>query len=390
LNVNKWWHKPRLIDSEDASLVRKVTWLELFYDLVFVVVIAELSHRLSLDVSIKGVAGFISLFIPIWMAWVMWTFYNERFETAGVDTRIFTFLQMLAIAAMAVFTHDALGTTFTGFTLSYVALLFLIIFLWLRAGWHEKIFWPLSKSYGLGLGLSAVIFISSIFFSPPIRFYLWWTAVLIELLIPVLTNKYRTSLPKFITSKFPERFGLFMIIIFGESIVSVIQGIARNHQFGFTTALHGILGMGMVFGMWCMYFDVVARRNPKKEFWSVILWAYLHLPLAICWVAIATGILNLIADSQNILSANVRWLLSGAFAIGWFVIGLIELKFQKEDIKPVHQKISLSLKWGAGIVALSLAVWGKSMNSILFTGILILLLLVQIIYSSVETYGKEI
>jgi low temperature requirement protein LtrA len=55
----QWWEKPRLRTDEEEERERRVGWLELFYDLVFVVVVAELSHSLSEHVSLEGVTGFI-------------------------------------------------------------------------------------------------------------------------------------------------------------------------------------------------------------------------------------------------------------------------------------------------------------------------------------------
>ena len=58
-----WIRPPQLREGSDE---RSATWLELFYDLVFVVAVAELAHALEADVSIAGVLGFVALFIPVW------------------------------------------------------------------------------------------------------------------------------------------------------------------------------------------------------------------------------------------------------------------------------------------------------------------------------------
>ena len=116
-----WWQTPTLHREEDEALHRKVSWLELFYDLVFVAVIAQLSHNLALHMSWSGLAGYVLLFVPVWWVWIAGTYYNERFETYGLETRVFTFLQMLPVAAMAVFAHGALDSTGAEFALAYAA-----------------------------------------------------------------------------------------------------------------------------------------------------------------------------------------------------------------------------------------------------------------------------
>ena len=115
------WQTPSIHTEGDQEIHRSVSWLELFYDLVFVAVIAQLGHHLAGHMTWGGVAGYALLFVPVWWVWIASTYYNERFETYGLETRIFTFLQMLPVAAMAVFAHGALGETGDQFALAYAA-----------------------------------------------------------------------------------------------------------------------------------------------------------------------------------------------------------------------------------------------------------------------------
>ena len=115
-SFRKWWQPPRnLSDREEA---RSVTFLELFYDLVYVVLIAQLAHALAEDVSPAGVGGFIFLFIVVWIAWLNGTTNHDLHGNNDIRTRVFTFAQMFTIAAMAVFAHQALGADAVGFALS--------------------------------------------------------------------------------------------------------------------------------------------------------------------------------------------------------------------------------------------------------------------------------
>ncbi|TAE93910.1 MAG: hypothetical protein EAZ79_25565 [Oscillatoriales cyanobacterium] len=73
-----WWQKPQIRTDEEQQLHRKVSWLELFFDLIFVVIIAELSHNLAVDVSWVGAGKYILLFLPAWWIWIGATYYNEH------------------------------------------------------------------------------------------------------------------------------------------------------------------------------------------------------------------------------------------------------------------------------------------------------------------------
>lgn len=100
--MKAWLQPPQLRSREDGEDHRHATWLELFYDLVFVVAIAQLAHNLSNDVSLSGFSGFVVLFIPVWWAWIGTTFYANRFDSDDIGHRLLTGLQMVAIAAIAV------------------------------------------------------------------------------------------------------------------------------------------------------------------------------------------------------------------------------------------------------------------------------------------------
>src|SRR5690349_13150855 len=95
----QWWQPPRLIFADDEE-ERRVSWLELFYDLVFVVVISQLSHYLAEHVSLAGALSFGLLFVPVWWVWIGGTIYNARFETPDISYRVATLAQMLPVAAM--------------------------------------------------------------------------------------------------------------------------------------------------------------------------------------------------------------------------------------------------------------------------------------------------
>ena len=81
---------------------RRATWLELFYDLVFVAVVSQLAENLDHNISLIGLLSFIALYVPVWFAWIGATFFATRFGTDDLAHRILTLLQMMAAAAMAV------------------------------------------------------------------------------------------------------------------------------------------------------------------------------------------------------------------------------------------------------------------------------------------------
>ena len=83
---SRQWQPPRLRLFEDVQ--RRATWLELVYDLVFVVAVAELAGVLAAGPDAGGVLTFVGLFVPIWWAWAGYVFYANRFDTDDVSHRL--------------------------------------------------------------------------------------------------------------------------------------------------------------------------------------------------------------------------------------------------------------------------------------------------------------
>lgn len=387
MTTRRWWQKPQLRRDEEAHQERRVTWLELFYDLVFVVVIAELSHSLAEHVSVAGVAAFALLFIPVWWVWIGGTFYNDRFEADDLSHRLFTFLQMLPVGAMAVFAHDGLGETSVGFALSYAAARAIITCLWLRGGLHNPDARPLTNRYGIGFGVSVLLFVISVFVPAPARFILWGVGLLFDLVTPLTTLGVQRQLPRLSASHLPERFGLFVIIVLGESVVGVVQGVAERERLTWLSTLPAGLGMALSFGMWWLYFDFIARRRAKQGVWWSALWTYLHLPFVVATTAIGAGVLNVVSTESTELPDEGRWLLAGAVAAALITLGVLELVLHRGRGEPTDRRISSPLKIMAGLAAIPLGYWG-GLGPTALLSLLMLLVIVNMAYGAVVWFRQ--
>jgi low temperature requirement protein LtrA len=143
--VRTLWRPPGRF--EDRSTDRRVTFLELFFDLVFVAVIAQLAHSLAENPSWSGVGWFVFLFYAVWSSWINGTLYHDLHGVNDLSTRVFTFAQMLAVAVMAVHAGDVPGAGADGFALGYAANSFLLVVLWFRTGVHDPSHRPASVPY---------------------------------------------------------------------------------------------------------------------------------------------------------------------------------------------------------------------------------------------------
>ena len=130
---NVSWFQPRLLTLA-PEVDRRASWLELFFDLVFVVAITELSQFLVEDHSAGGFVRFAALFVPVWVAWQGYMAYATRFDTDDLGFRLAYFGAMLAIAAMAVLIGDvAHRKNSAAFAVAYVVLRSIMLVLYWRA-----------------------------------------------------------------------------------------------------------------------------------------------------------------------------------------------------------------------------------------------------------------
>jgi low temperature requirement protein LtrA len=386
----KFWQKPSLHFEEEQNEHRKVTWLELFFDLYFVVVIAALAHNLSANISIHGFMQFVLTFIPVWWIWIGITYYNERFETEGFENRLFTFLLMIPIAGLAIFSHDALGHNLKGFVLSYAIARLITVLMWIYATYHNPVFKGSGNNLIIGFSISIALCFLAAFFSHTLGMIIFGLAMFVDLVTPFFTIKSNRSLPKFSTSKLPERFGLFIIIVLGEGIIGTINGFSNSDHISPGIMYFGILGIAITFALWWIYFDFVGRRtadntNPIKQF----AWAYTHLPLVVCFVAVGASMTSLV-NEQGDLALPAKNLLIVATGFAIIMIGVIETVLKKTDNEPMHPLKSPLLKAISGLAILSLYFVIEYVSSKLLMISILIILSINMMYGLYNWFSQEI
>lgn len=372
----------------DPTIERKVSWLELFYDLVFVVAIAELAHTLVVHPDPKGILTFVFLFLPVWFSWTNGTYYHDLFETYDVSIRIFVLLQMLAVVGMAVFAHDALGHTAVGFALSYAFHHMLMTFLWWRAGHHDANQPGHTASYTLPYiipySISSILFVASVFVDAPMRFYLWGIGLALDFMSPILASLLMGrsySFSQVTSAKMLERFGLFTIIVLGETIVGSARGIAAHEHLTWIPLVAGLLGILIAFSLWWIYFDTTGNRTVKPGIWFHNLWLYLHFFMYMGIAATGAGVLSVIEQAGHELSDDVRWLLGISIASSLIAMALLQIAFKTfPGVQASEHRKDMVLKLISGLVALLVAFFAKGIGTLTMLGILWLMLAIITVY----------
>jgi low temperature requirement protein LtrA len=319
----RWFEPPRLLTlSEEGE--RRASWLELFFDLVFVVAITELSGYLVSNHSAGGFLRFAALFVPVWVAWQGYMAYATRFDTDDLGFRLAYFGAMLAIAAMAVLVDDvARGEHSAAFAVAYAVLRLIMLVLYLRAWRAVPEARPLIRFYGLGYAAGVALWLVSLAFATPWRYGIWVVAQVLELSLPPLSTRLHRRIP---TSPrhLPERWALFTLIVLGESVVAVAVSVA-GADWHVTSAAAAVVGFGSVAAVWWLYFDRQATVALRGSTMSIVVYSYAHLPLLIGLGAMSAGLHLLISHAgEPSLGAGPSAAFLGGAAL--FVVSLIGMR----------------------------------------------------------------
>ena len=313
---------PKLRREECEEGERSATWLELFFDLIFVVAIAQLAHIFQEDFTFIGLAKLAILFVPVWWCWIGATFYDTRFDNDGLVDRLITLLQMALAATMAANIHHGLDTSSVGFALSYIAFRGVLICQYLHAGYHVPQARSLTNWYAIGFSVSILFWLGSLLLPIPWRFAMWGLGLIIDFATPLTAGKKVVNVPPDMAHT-TERIGLFTIIVLGESIVAVVGGVSDREWTPISVAI-ALLGLSIAFSFWWMYFDTVdesplqAMRRGKMG--TALTWLYSHLPLAIGLTATGVGVEKMIHGLAHDSASSEKTLFCLAVALCMLIL----------------------------------------------------------------------
>lgn len=356
--------RPPRLRTASSSDERSATWLELFYDLVFVVAVAALGHRLLVDHSPQGVVIFAALFVPLWWSWASYTFYADRFDTDDLGQRLLAVAQMVAIALMAASTSGDTADSTMAFAIWYVAAKTVLLIMYLRAYRHVEATQKLVAGYLRGFSLGLLPWIVSIWVPEPWRFLLWGIGLAIDFATPWIMRREQANVP-LSQSHLPERFGLFTILVLGESITAIVAGIS---SVGWQTdaTVGAALGVIIATGLWWLYFDnlegsVVRRVRGKVKAWKPTVWIYIHLPLAIGLTASGIGLEFLVAQE----GPSLRWIAVGGIAVALVSMSILQVATVRDEMQLGRALTTIRIAGATVVLAIGFMSSGWASNAIL-------------------------
>lgn len=376
--LSKWFQlqsKPsRLLSlhaGEAGASPRHATWLELFFDLVFVLSIAELAHMLHGDASWAGILSFVGLFIPVWWLWIDFSYYADQFDVNRGPYRLAMFGVMFGIVVMALTIHDVTHGGSANFAAAYTALRLVIIALYMQAWRLVPQSRELSGRYVMSFSVAFFLWLFSIVVPVPLRFWLWAIALLIEISNGPITYLTIRNVPAQ-KSHMDERFGLFVIIVLGEAIIAVAAGVSET-DWQWQNVLTATAGFLTAVSLWWMYFERSdestidqALRGGKMALLKSYVYGYSHVLAFMGIVATGVGVQFAIeAASGKPFLAEARTVLCGGIAL--FLVGVTTLQWAAPHSLP---KRVILMRLLLTLFSLCLIPLGAVLSPVVVVGIL--------------------
>jgi low temperature requirement protein LtrA len=281
---------------------RAASPLELLFDLTFVIAVAavtaELAHEIAAGHGGAGVVPFLLVFFAIWWAWMNFTWFASSYDTDDVAYRLLTMVQMagvlvLAAGVPAAADHD----DFRGVTLGYFIMRTGLVTQWVRAGIEDPEGRRTAFRYAGGMAALQVGWIlrqaaAETGALPPSAFVpVFLVLAALELAVPAWAE--RAAPTTWHPHHIAERYGLFTIILLGESVLAATRGVAgalEETEVSGPFLVIAVSGLVVLFALWWLYFLAPAGAGLRDRRHRSFPWGYGHYGIFASLAALGAGL----------------------------------------------------------------------------------------------------
>lgn len=280
---------------------RHATWLELFFDLVFVAVIGVITHDLAHThdghISVEQLLKFPLVFIPVWWIWMTHTLHANRFDTDSRENRLVNLAIMGFLVVLSTFAKDSLGDDFAAFVIGYCVIRAVLMFSYLHVHSTKGEQVVFAKDVGLSIGIGAFISLSSLMFEGNAKFILFYAGVAVDMLWQVALRHKTVNVPVD-RAHLVERSGLLAIIILGESIIAMVASLS-DVNWQFETIVGAVSGFALIGAIWWVYFDSFHMLEQAARLKTANAFIYSHLLLCMGLLILANLIRHAILSDLD-------------------------------------------------------------------------------------------
>ncbi|WP_219470378.1 low temperature requirement protein A [Nonomuraea rhizosphaerae] len=284
----------RMAARDLAEPHRASSPLELLFDLTFVAavnqVVSQLAHATEEGHGAVAVVPFLMVFFAIWWAWMNFTWFASAYDTDDVPYRVMTLLQMAGVLVLAAGVPAAFEGDFTAVTIGYLVMRVGLVSLWLRAALAHPDGRATALRYAIGLTITQVLWVSRLALPDGGPMWVFFVLAALDLAVPPIAE--RTGSTAWHPHHIAERYGLFTIILLGESVLAATIAVRDAVAQGVSPGLVVIAFSGLVilFALWWIYFTEPAGAGLEERRNMSYFWGYGHYLIFAGLAAVGAGL----------------------------------------------------------------------------------------------------
>ena len=358
----------------------RVTPLELFFDLVFVLALTQCTALMADDPSWEGMARGLLVLGVLWWAWVGYAWLTSVVDPEEGSVRLVIFVAMAALLVASLCVPQVFNDTGLLFACAYGVVRVCHIGLFVLASREDPGLRTSVISLAVSTALGSGLLVGASFADGPLQGALWAVAILLDMAGP---SFFGVEGWKLAPGHFAERHGLIIIIALGESIVAIGAGVEIGVDAGVVVA--AVLGVAVAAGLWWLYFDYVAivaeRRLENAEAGreqnavARDSFSYLHFPMVAGIVLIALGMKKTLGHVDDPLKAVPAVALLGGTALYL----LAHVAFRWRNIHRLSRQRVV-----AAVALLALIPVGSELDALLLLAVVTAVLIALIVYEVVR------
>jgi low temperature requirement protein LtrA len=280
--------------------------LELLFDLTFVVAVAQIAAQLA-HATIEGhalssgIGPYFMVFFAIWWAWLNFTWFASAYDTDDLPYRLTTMLTMAGVLVLAAGVPGAfLQQDFIFVTVGYLIMRIGLVSQWVRVGIENPAGRTTAFRYAGAIAVVQLGWVASLLLPGEARPWSFVVLALAEMSVPLWAE--RTDLTPWHPHHIAERYGLFTIILLGESVSAVtiaVQGVLTSD--GVSAALVAVAfgGLVLILALWWLYFLEPAGDGLAEHRSRSFLWGYGHYLLFAAIAAVGAGLEVAVASGSG-------------------------------------------------------------------------------------------
>ncbi len=309
----------------------RVTPLELFFDLVFVLAITQCTALMSHHPTWSGLAQGLLVLGMLWWAWTGYSWLTSVIDPEEGAVRLVIFGAMAALLLVSLCVPEAFGDLGLAFALIYGVVRSAQIALFMLASPEDDALRHSVLGLAASTAVAVILLTTASLFDGLAQGALWALALFLDMAGPYF---FGSEGWKLVPGHFAERHGLIIIIALGESIVAIGVGASHTLDLGIATA--AVLGVALTAAMWWVYFDIVAivagRRLEEAEVGKVQnemardSYSYMHLVMVAGIVLVALGMKTTIGHTDEHLHTVPAFALLGGLAL--YLLGHVVFRYR--------------------------------------------------------------